>query len=211
MIVKKKETAFEKTYNKMQAAKALEIKEEKQKKLNERNELERTSVIIKEYLEKLCNQLEEKGGTHFWTFPWKSGFKKMYITKKEMETMIKEDPQKYCGKTVAYFAMQSHHKDKESTIHRQSGIWFGVSMSIFHIDDDCKLLGKNKGWGCHFCWTNEDFKTTKFSFKLLETIMIYVNKKVITCASLWGIPVSSVIKRLEKKGIEFDKHPLAKV
>jgi hypothetical protein len=206
MIVKKKETAFEKMSNKMQAS----IKEEKQKKLNEKKELERTSVIIKDYLEKLCNQLEEKGGTYFWTFPWKSGFKKMYITKKEIETMIKATPDKYCGKTVAYFAMQSHHKGNPSSF-KELGIWFNVRMSIFHIDDDCKLLGKNKGWGCHFCWTNEDFKTTKFSFKLLETIMNHVNKKVITCESLTGVSVSSVIKRLEKKGVEFDKHPLAKV
>ena len=86
-----------------------------------------------------------------------------------------------------------------------------INIAVFKIDVDGSF---KDSWGCTFHWKNADFKTTKFSFKLIERILIPVSKKIKTCSSIAsGTSITSLIKDLEKKGINFDDvlNPLAGV
>jgi hypothetical protein len=67
--------------------------------------------------------------------------------------------------------------------------------------------------GGHFVWKTEDFKTTKFSFKLLEEIMRPVYNVKYDCTSLMGFQISDVIKDLKKNKVDLSDilKPLAKV
>jgi hypothetical protein len=56
--------------------------------------------------------------------------------------------------------------------------WLIVDLIVYHIDDTGGMIGNNEeAWGCTYSWRDDDFKLTKFSFKLLEKIMHLVVEK----------------------------------
>ena len=210
----KKESAWDKTRRESKEKEERELEEERQRKIEESEEKQRVDNIARRYTEKLYTQLEEKGVDSFWVFPWKSGFKKLSMTKKEVQKLVKENPKKYQNKTICYTAIHAHHNEEETRIHRSNGTWLGVSLVITkltvvdNIDDD-----DNKYWGCHFIWANDDFKITKFSFKLLEIITKAVDERKYECPSIFGIPIAVVIKNMKKKKVDFGDslNPLANI
>jgi hypothetical protein len=208
-----KENTLAKTIREYKEKEKREAEEKKQKEIDDKKEKARKAGVIYPYLEKLDKQLDEKNIGDFWTFPDRSGFKKINGSFEKIEKMVKKDLDKYANRQIAYFTIYSFHKSKETGMHRKAGIWLGVTMAIFHIDKNGNLRGANQPTGCDYMWTDEDFKTTKFSFKLLERLMHPVAEHKIKCTSIFGFHISFIIKKMEKLGVDFSDilNPLANV
>ena len=207
--ITKEETVFARVGREMREQKQKELEEKKQKEIDDAKEKNRVDKVITNYLTKLDEQLKEKSD-YFWVFPKKSGFKKLVMSDNEMKKFVKQDVEKYANKTVAYFSIHLYHDDEPDSTFRKYDIWMLVSIQIYKMNSKCKMDNIS---GCHFIWHPDDFRTTKFSYKLLETIMRPINDGKKSCVSLTGIPVTVVIKDLQKKGIDFDDvlKPLAKL
>lgn len=205
-ISDKKETILERVVREREEKEKKERKNKKQKEIDRLKEIERCKSIVMPYLDNLEEQINNKKAWSFWTFPDRSGFKKLKdMSPKEMQNIINEDPEKYKNRRLAYISMMTYHRDTDPTLFTvKLGILFAVGISIRCIDDK-GVLSKKSGdcWGCDFRWTLDDFKTTKFSFKLIEKIMIPVAEKRKTCTSLTGTDITDIIKDLEKKKYDF--------
>jgi hypothetical protein len=201
-----KETLLARITREREEKEEKEEKNKKQKEINKLNEIERQKRIVMPYLDNLEDQINNKKAWSFWTFPDRSGFKKLKdMSVQDMQNIINEDPEKYKNRRIAYISMMTYHKnDKPTSLKSKIGTLFAVGISIRCIDDK-GILSKKSGdcWGCDFRWTLDDFKTTKFSFKLLERIMIPVAEKRKTCTSLTGTDITDIIKDLEKKKYDF--------
>jgi hypothetical protein len=208
-----KENTLAKTIREYKEKEKREAEEKKQKEIDDKKENARKEEIIIPYLEKLDKQLNEKNLGSFWTFPDRSSFKKINGSFEKIEKMVKKDLDKYANRQIAYFAIRSFHKSKKDSLLRQYGTLLGVKMSIFHIDSEGNLDGDHKPTGCDYMWTDEDFKTTKFSFKLLERLMHPVAEHKIKCTSIFGFHISFIIKKMERLGVDFSDilNPLANV
>ena len=211
-LPKKEESPLKKISREYDERKLKEAEEKKQDEISALKETQRVEKVIKNHLDKLETQLKEKKLTHFWTFPWKSGFKKFHGDFDDIQKMVKQDD-KYKNKTIMYCAMGFYQNRKEDSLHRSVDIWMGVSLNMWRIDDKGDMNGKYSGWGCHYMWTPIDFKLSKFSFKLMEVIMHAVDKKVTTCESLMGLPLTNVVDNLKARKVKFDDvlSPLANV
>jgi hypothetical protein len=104
-----------------------------------------------------------------------------------------------------------YHKSAQKTLNKKDNSWLVVGMTVFHMDDKCDLNGKNDSWSCDYMWRDQEFKLTRFSFKLLEKIMQPVAAGKYRATSIYGFPLTKIIKDLEKKGIDFSDvlNPLA--
>ena len=184
---------------------AKEIKDLKDKELARIAEENRMEKLIIPYLDNLQKQIIEKDLLEFWTFTDEPGFKKIKgILFHDMQNFLNKDVEKYKNRKVALISFSFHHHDSKTTIHRKAGSYLGVSMTIFPIDKNGILNGDDNAWGADIVWKSEDFKTTKFSFKLLETILKPVGKRKKIFTSLLGFTVTFVIKELKKIKVNFD-------
>ena len=180
------------------------INKEKEKVLANKMEEERLEKIVIPHLDKLEKQLREKKTQTFWTFPDRAGFKKIKsATFNQIQDMVKLDKKRYANRKICLVEISFLQNSKITDIYRKDGILLIASLSVFHMDDNCLLNGKNKSTGATFNWRLEDFKLTKLTYKLLETIMYPVVNEIHHSASLSGIPLKVIIKSLEKKGIDF--------
>jgi hypothetical protein len=190
--------------NKLKQKEEREIKAIKTKELNRIKEEKRLELIVLPHLDKLFMQLTEKNTLDFWVFPDRSGFKKIVdMDFDDMQTFVKSDVEKYADRKICLFKLSFTHRDAKTSIWRKSGILLIVSIVVFHMDNKAMLNGKNTAKGCTFNWHFEDFKLTKLTYKLLETIMHPIADGIFECSSLGGFPLTYVIKNLEKKGIDF--------
>ena len=184
---------------------AKEIKDAKDKALAKIAEEKRLEKLVIPYLDKLQDQIVEKDLLSFWTFLDEPGFKKIkYMSVDNMKKFISKDSERYKNGRVALISMSFHHHDKPNTTIRAAGYYFAVSISVFAIDKN-GVLDDSKAWGADLAWGLEDFKTTKFSFKLIETILKPVGKRKATFASLLGFPITKVINDLKEIKVKFDK------
>lgn len=78
-----------------------------------------------------------------------------------------------------------------------------MTISIDVIPGETTGKMSDKPWGCDMAWKLDDFKTTKFSFKLLEIIYREVESKRKICPSLLGIPLTRIIEDLKKRRVDF--------
>jgi hypothetical protein len=195
----------------MDEKEARELADKKQAEKDALKEKKRAEKVIKSYLDKLEVQIKEKNLLSFWVFPDVKGFKKIgnRFNYKKISKLIQDDLDKYANRQIVQFQLLFQQNEDVMTIHRKVGNWFLVEMMLYEIDD--KGILKNTS-GCHYAWRNGDFKITKFSFKLLETIMYPIANGVHSCVSILGIPLWNVIEQLQKKGVDFTDvlKPLAK-
>jgi len=209
--VNKDESSFLKRFRKIEEEEARKEMEKEKLAIAEEKEYERKCKIIYKYMVKLKKELEEKNMTHFWVFLDEPGFKRIVSPFKTMKDYIKKNADKFKNKRIAYFAsLLRTDEHGEKMLFGPADIWIGISLNIYHIDNDGNIMGKNNSCGCVFNWLTDDFKITKFSFKLLERIMYIVNTKLVTCPSLGGYALSSVINmirnqyQLKKRNIGVD-------
>lgn len=206
----KKESTYEERERVRNEKREKEKQKEKQKELDIIAEKEHAIKIITPYMASLDNQLTEKKLNSFWVFPDRSGFKKINgMTFTKMQKFIYQDVDKYKDRKLCKFSIIDYYKDEKKN-KEPNHYWLVVDLTVYHIDDTGNMLDTYENWGCTYAWKDQDFKLTKFSFKLLEKIMYLVVEKKFQNESILGIPLTSVIKHLEKKGIDFsDLSPLA--
>lgn len=125
--------------------------------------------------------------------------------------MFKDDSKKYANRVLVHFTMVIVHRHTDPKSLKKYGIHIAAKIAINKLDKNAQF--SNNAWGCDFNWESDDFKTTKFTFKLIERIMEHIVARKKTCTGLIGIPVTTVIKDLEKMGYDFTDvlNPLAGV
>lgn len=161
----------------------------------------RLEKLVIPYMEKLVAQLQEKNLFNFWVFPDRSGFSKINnVGYDEMQKLLKEDVDKYANRTICRVSMIDREESVTSTYY-QNDIWLGLSIVIIHLDAKCNFKGaKVKRNRCDVMWKTPDFKITKLTFKLIETLMHIMAQNNYNYASLYGYPISYVLEDLQKKG-----------
>lgn len=163
--------------------------------------------IISDYMAKLDAKLEKDNNIIFWTFADRSGFKKIRdMSFDDMQKAMKDDVEKYKNRQVCQIKIYPHTKADDY------GTWLYVGIWVITTDNKANLRGKTvKENGCGFMWKEEDFKVTKFSFKLVEAIMHPIAANKHSCSNMTGFHITKVINDLKKKGIDLSDYlnPLA--
>ena len=203
-VSKKKEDVLEKIVRQRKEAEMRAAKKLKEKELAEIAEHKRLESIVYPYLDKLYKQLREKESMSFWTFPDRAGFKKLKnMSFDDIQKMVKSDVKKYANRKICFISILTHHRSPKDSIIREHGILLNVIFTVFQMDDKCNLHGDIKTNGCAIRWLDEDFKITKLTFKLLETIMHPIADFKHKCSDLIGFPLGKVIADLQRKGVDF--------
>jgi hypothetical protein len=201
-------------FREMNEASAKAANDAKDKILFEKNEKIRIRKIILPYLDSLYEQLEKKDLFSFWTFPDRKGFKKIHHTGYfDLQYMIDENPDMYKNRTIVEVNMRTYHDESVGSSYEELGVMLGISIGIFYIDKHGVFNGDNNSYGLDFTWHYEDFKITKFSFKLLEKIIQLVVARKVYGVALIGMQLEEVIERLKKVKVSLNDvlSPLAGV
>lgn len=203
-MVVKEESAFQKVRRLRKEKEAKEAADAKQKIIDDDKEKKRMESIIEPYLENLKEKLTEKKSRGFYVFPDRSGFKKIKESNAYIEKLLQSDPKKYGGRNIAYFSIGIQEPPKKSDLlsFKRQGIHILVDVIIKPIDKNGKFTKKE--WGNRINWRNEDFKTTKLTFKLLESIMHPLVKLNYYSVNIMGESITTFIEDLEKLGYKFD-------
>ena len=197
------ESSFNKRLREGREQDKKEIEDKKQKELARIAEEKRMDKLIIPYLDNLQEQLVEKNLLHFWTFPDESGFIKYKNIKfKDIQKFINKDIDKNINRNIASISILFYHNDNPTSMYRLENIYMKVSIAVFPIDNDGIFNGKNKAWGADFIWYQDDFKITKFSFKLTKVILNPVGNGK-RYPSILGIPLTYIVNDLKKMSIDF--------
>jgi hypothetical protein len=213
--IKKEESVFQKVRRLRKEKEDKEAADAKQKIIDDELEKKRMESIIEPYLENLKENLYKKESQSFWVFPDRTGFKKIKNeSDKSIEQIFQKDTKKYAGRNVVKFVISIQKDPKKGAIisfKRDHGIHILVDMIVMPIDKNGEFTAKQ--WGTRFTWRNKDFKTTKLTFKLLETLMNPLVKLDYYSRTIMGESITSYIEDLQKLGYKFDDalSPLAGV
>ena len=203
------ESSFNKRLREGREQDKKEIEDKKQKELDHIVEENRMDKLIIPYLDNLQEQLVEKNLLHFWTFPDEPGFIKYKGISgvDDMQKFIDKDIEKYTKRNaVSVSVLFYHHDSKVTNMFRKIGVYFKVSMSVFPITSKGELVTNGyDNWGCDFTWKMDDFKLSKFSFKLLETILIPVGTGKRSYSGFLGVSLRYIIDDLQKIKMNFGK------
>ena len=208
------EDPLDRTTRERKEKEAKKIKDESDKIKDDLVKKERQANIIRPYLDNLQAQIQEKGIQDFWTFSDRKGFKKFRGSMSKVQKLLKSDIPKYKNRKIAYFTIMFHQNEKEDSLHRKFDIWMNASFTITQIDSKGSMDNPLRtSLGANISWKSDDFKTTKFSLKLIEELMYPVNDKIAGYTSLMGFPVTWVLEDLKKKKIDLSEfcNPLAGV
>jgi hypothetical protein len=183
-----------------------EKEDAKNKKLADIAEKKRMHKLLVPYLDKLQDNLEEKDILSFWIFPEEAGFTKhKNLNYDEMQKFIFANVNKYKNKLLSNISIGFYHNDKPNSTRRKLNIniYMITDIMVYPISKDGIIGGDKNTWGATIAWETNDFKTTKFSLKLLQIIFRQIVAKVFITLSIFGYPLTNVIKTLEKKGVDF--------
>ena len=173
----------------------------------------RKHKIIYKYVKKLSTKLEEDDSTDFWVWADRPGFKKMVLGYKEMKAKLMKAPKKYKNRFMAHVSiMLRHDKHGQERLFGQEDEWLSVGITVYELNDKAEI-GAIRPKSCLFVWLTDDFKATKFSFKLVETIMRIVAAREIEYFTISGIPLSTVLNHIKRRRLNIDHvlQPLAGV
>jgi len=176
------------------------IKKEKEVVAEEK----RMHKLIVPYLDKLQDQLVEKNLLYFWVYPDQSGFvKHKNLNDDSLQELFLKNIDKYKNRLIASVSIGFYHHDKPTSIMRQEKIYMTTGIEVIHIDKHGIMHGEKKPWACNMAWHADTFKTTKFSFKLIELIYRQTVAKIAVYPSIFGYPLVDIIHELQKKGLDF--------
>lgn len=193
---KSEETPLEKIRRERLEKEAQELKEAEDKKIADEKELTRKKELITEYLDQLEERLEEKNHAGFWTFPDRTGFKKIVASTIKMEKTLNKDSDKYVNRQIAEYVIMFHQNKKSDSMF--SGLWLSVTIRMYDIKEKSETLILVLGKECNISWTIDDFAISKFSFKLIERFMKPLAEKKTSCVSIFGKPLKFVLERYKK-------------
>lgn len=174
-----------------------------QKEKDEKIEEKRMHKLLIPYLDKLQGQLVEKNLLYFWVYPDQPGFiKHNNLTVSKLQKLFFQDVEKYKNRLIASISIGFYHHDEHKD-KRFKKIYMTTSIEVIHIDKYGKMHGEKEPWGCNMAWYADDFKTTTFSFKLMEIIYRQTAARVIRRTSIFGFPATDIIHELQEKGQDF--------
>jgi hypothetical protein len=211
-LLKKKELTLTEISIEYDKKKHQEKEDIKNKKLADIAEEKRMREILVPYLDKLQDILEEKGLLSFWIFPDKPGFEKLKnLSFSQMEKITKTNIDKYKNRYISNIRICFFHNEKPSDMFRKENIYMTTDIAVHKIDHKGIIGGSTQGWGAGIAWHGEDFKTTKFSLKLMQILYRSIANKLYNNATVFGYKLTDVIETLEKKGVDFQNtlSPLA--
>lgn len=171
-------------------------------------ELKRMENLIIPYLDNLQEQLVKKDLMYFWVFADEPGFVKIKVASlSDMQKYVNKDIDKYKNRIVASISILfEHNDDPQDNMCRKLGIYFRVDISAYPISATGIVSKKaNQVWGATPAWYVNDFKLSKFSFKLIETITKAVVLYHVPFPSIWGYELSFIIDELTQRGVDFTK------
>jgi hypothetical protein len=215
-IIVKKESTLMRISREMNEAAEKTTNDAKDKIKFEKNEKIRIRKIILPYLDNLISQIDEKDLSNFWTFPDRTGFKKLYKqthSLSELQEILNENLDMYKNRDIVRIKIMPFHGENVGSSYEKIGLMLAVGIVKFYIDKNGIVNGNHDSYGLDFSWRYDDFKISKFSFKLLETIMqIVVNNKLMG-PGIIGMSLFNVIKRITAKKIDIKSvlNPLAGV
>jgi hypothetical protein len=195
---KSEETPLQKIRRERLEKEASEEKKAEDKRIADEKELARKKELITEYLDQLEKRLQEKGHVGFWTFPDRTGFKKISASTSKIEKMLNKDPNKYDGRQIAEYVIMFHQNKKSDTMHQSSGLLLSVTIRVYDIKEKGEKLILENSKQCDIAWTIDDFKISKFSFKLIEMFMKPLAERKTSCVSILGKPLKFVLERYKK-------------
>lgn len=197
------ETGYIKIKRQGREQRIVDEKKIKDKQLAKKKEENHLKELVIPYLDKLEFQLEEKQLDEFWTFPDRSGFKKIKnISFEQMKKLIKQDVEKYAERKICLVQVSFQHNKPLTSVYRKDGILLIVTIKVYHIDNKGILNGKNITNVSAFNWTLYDFAITKITFKLLEVIMQIIVNNQYQSIGFSGLPIQVMIKELKQKKID---------
>lgn len=202
--VVEKEHPFDAIVRKRKEKELAEQQAKIQEELNAKKEEERKHKIIYNYMEKLAPKFKElfgkdSNGYRVWV---DAPSKKITKPPKYFRDLLDKSPEKYKDKKYAEIYLKPHHKDhgKQTGLFRDPDTWIDCNIKVFKV-------GKNGKWtatyGCKWTWRTDDFKVSKFSFKLINKLIEVVSNNIYTCGQLSGEPLSFMIKNMKKRGVKF--------
>ena len=194
----KKESPLEKISREMEEEYTKKTKEAEAKQITYEKELTKKKELITEYLDQLEERLIEKKQRGFWTFPDRTGFKKISASTDKIEKMLNKDYNKYIGRQIAEYVIAFHQNKKPDSMHKSSGLWLSVTIRMYDIKDKGGKLVLDLDKECDIAWNTDDFKISKFSFKLVERFMKPLAEKKTSCVSILGKSLKFVLDRYKK-------------
>jgi hypothetical protein len=165
------------------------------------NTKEQKEKIIVDYITKLEQTLKDSDLQSFWVFADRSGFKKIKgINQGKMQKILKTNVKKYANRELCQIKIiPSYKPDKYGT-------YLLVSILVLYLDGDANMQGREvKTNSCEFLWSMDDFKITKFSFKLIERMMHIVANYEHSCTSFMGFHIEKVINDMKKRKIDISE------
>lgn len=171
------------------------------------NTKEQKEKIIVNYITKLRSTLKESHLQSFWTFVDRTGFKKIInIGQMDMQKVLHKNIKKYANRILCQIKINAYPKPDHH------GTYLFINILVIYLDDEANMDSmKVDTNSCAFIWSMEDFKITKFSFKLVERMMNIVARGKHSCPSFTGFHIEKVVNDMKKKDIDISDclNPLA--
>lgn len=195
-----KESDFDKRWQDRENTRIEKEKEADEKKISAEKELVRKHELITNYLNNLESKIyEDKQGAGFWTFPDRTGFKRIYKSTNSIEKILNKDPKKYNGRSIVEYSILFHQNEKPNSMSRNAGLWLNVTIRSYTIKKVNNRLMLKLGNQCDIAWTTNDFAISKFSFKLIERFMEPIVYGKMLCVSILGKSLRYVLDRYKKE------------
>lgn len=126
-----------------------------------------------------------------------------------MEPFVKKN-KRFWGKNLTNIRIipKVHGRDK---IEKKYNNWITIGIDIWPVDEKGNITNEGGGGVYTMSWGTNDFKISRFTFKLLQQIVIATNKKLIASANPIGTPLAGVLKLLKNKNVDLSDYliPLA--
>ena len=118
----------------------------------------------------------------------------------DMQKFLKKDIKKYANRQLCEISIVT------DPIPDKHGTYLLVNILVIYLDNDANMQGRDvRTNSCAFLWSIEDFKITKFSLKLVETMMHIIAKRKHSCSSFTGFHIEFVLEKMKKKGIDISE------
>ncbi|MGL5934912.1 MAG: hypothetical protein ACRCZI_04740, partial [Cetobacterium sp.] len=212
--IPKKESSLQRRIREKKEKEQLETKKQKELEKAEEKEESRKHKIIYKYMENLEKKLTDKFGKHnqgYWF--WNDNPKEKIFNKSitEFQNIVNKTPDKYKGKQLIDVTfIPYHNKRHEKHIFKSQDTWLSCVIKVYTTNDKNQMKVANS---CNWTWRTDDFKLSKFSFKLLNFLIKVIAAGTYTCGQLSGEPLSFMVKNMKKRGVDFGDllQPLANV
>lgn len=200
-----KESAFIKRLREGKEQREKVIQDAKQKIIDDATETKRMEKIIVPYLDKLQDTIVEKDLLYFWVFQDESGFiKHKYRDYNAVQKMVLQNVSKYANRTISSIGIKFYHNDESKLTNKENYYYYLIAdVSMFNIDEKGILNGDRVSRGADIGWTAEDFKLSKFSFKLLYVLLNAIISQHHDYTSFSAVPLTYIVNDLQKIGVDF--------